>query len=240
MSTQSIALSRTALGIAAALAVLANTPLDAPAQDAPRAETIDMWGSPSLADTRLADRVYVRVTERVPAARDVRVSARGSTVALAGSVPGEEDRERVVRIARSTPGVDRVRDQLEIGAPAPRADRVDDEALARHVAHAIADAMPGTKVGPDWWFSGWRVEGPDNVWSFTVEADDGVVLMSGDLPRHALARQAVKSAAQVPGVRSIRSDFRVEATELDLPPAAAYPPLPGRNHPREGGTSARR
>jgi osmotically-inducible protein OsmY len=176
-------------------------------------------GSTSPADARLADRVYVRVTERVPAARDVRVSARGSTVALAGSVPGEEACERVVRIARSTPGVDRVRDQLEIGA-SPRADRVDDGTLARQVAHAIADAMPGTNAGPDWWFSGWRVEGPDDVWSFTVEADDGVVLMSGDLPRRALVRQAVTSAAEVPGVRSIRSDYRVEETELDLPPGS--------------------
>ena len=61
--------------------------------------------------------------------------------------------------------------------------------LARRVAERIAGTLSGAKIGEDWWLTGWRVEGPDNRWHFTVETDRGNVWLDGTLaPHESLAR----------------------------------------------------
>jgi hypothetical protein len=37
--------------------------------------------------------------------------------------------------------------------------------LMEKVAKSIAADIAGAKAGKDWWFEGWRVEGPDNDWN---------------------------------------------------------------------------
>lgn len=101
-------------------------------------------------------------------------------------------------------------------------------------------AIPGAKAGEDWWLTGWRVEGEDNVWTFTVETDDGQVYLEGDVPRLEIMRKAVDAARNVPGVVSVRSDFELDRMYARYPymgyrypgwgyPYAAYPY--GYGHP---------
>lgn len=171
----------------------------------------------------LEDLVFVRLAERAWVGGDFDVSVQRGTATLTGTVPSEPTKRRIVRVVRGTPGVLEVRDQLRVDPAAARAtSAVPDAELAQRVAQRIATAIPGAKAGEDWWFAGWRVEGPDNRWSFTVEADNGTVWLDGDVPRLSVVRHAVDAARRVEGVMTVRSQF-----EFDRPyaryPAYGYP-----------------
>jgi hypothetical protein len=161
----------------------------------------------------LQDRIFVRLAERAWAGKDFDITADDSgTVTISGTVPSDHARQRVLRIVRTTPGVQDVNDRLTVkpsSAAAPPQAPPDDQ-LSKQVAQKIANAIPGSKAGEDWWFSGWRVEGPSNTWDITVDADQGKINLDGDVPRSHLERQAVEAALNVPGVRSVRSDINVE------------------------------
>lgn len=185
----------------------------------------------------LEDRVFLRLAERAWAGADFKVAARGDTVTISGTVPTQEAKQRVLRVVRTTPGVVDVRDQLKIDASAARAAQpatsVNDPELSKRVAQKVGGAISGARAGEDWWFTGWRVEGPDNRWNLVVEAENGQITLEGDVPRTGIARQAVVTALQVPGVRSVRSELDVSPmfgrydAEYDryerYPPYGAYP-----------------
>jgi hypothetical protein len=61
--------------------------------------------------------------------------------------------------------------------------------------------------------TGWRVDGPDNRWSFTVEAENGAVWLEGDVPRYRHIRQTIDAARQTSGVRSVRSNLELDRTD---------------------------
>jgi osmotically-inducible protein OsmY len=190
----------------------------------------------SAADQELADRVFVRLAERAWAGADFQIRADQGVVAIGGTVPSEAARHRVLRTARRTPGVLDVRDHLRIdpaaSPPAPANQLIGDAELAQRVALGIAAALPGAKAGPDWWFTGWRVEGPGNQWSLVVHADQGRVLLDGDAPRTSIVRRAVESALRVPGVRSVESDLEVDRryqTQMDQAPVYGPPYFGGES-----------
>lgn len=176
----------------------------------------------------LADRIVVALIERGPYTADMRVLVDNGTVTLTGTVPSEDAKRRAVRVARRTAGVEEVRDQLRVdpraAATASSAPSVPDAELAKRVAQQIASTITGAKAGEDWWFSGWRVEGPDNRWNMVVEASDGIVWLEGDVPRLDIVRKAMETARQVPGVRGLRTDLEIESYPY-------YGGAPYRYHP---------
>lgn len=109
------------------------------------------------------------------------------------------------RIARQTIGVTGVANSLEVVPTAGQGQAVGDAELASRVARQIASAIPGAKSGQDWWLDGWRGEGANNLWSFTVEAEEGRVYLDGEVPRLAIMRQAVDAARQTAGVESVQA-----------------------------------
>jgi osmotically-inducible protein OsmY len=169
------------------------------------------------------DLAFVLLAERAWVGGDFDISVQRGTATLTGTVPSEQTKRRIVRIVRGTPGVVDVRDQLRVDPAAARATSpVPDAQLAQRVAQRIAAAVPGAKAGEDWWLTGWRVEGPDNRWSFTVEADDGTVWLDGEVPRLDVVRQAIDAARRVEGVTSVRSAFELERRYAGYP-AYGYP-----------------
>lgn len=172
-------------------------------------------------NTMLEDLILLRLAEREWVGGNFQVDVDGGVATLGGTVPSEAVKARMGRIVRETVGVTDVRNELQVTPRAARAaSQVPDEQLARQVAQRIASAIPGAKAGQDWWLQGWRVEGPNNLWSFTVEAEDGRLYLDGEVPRPSIMRKAIDAARQTAGVNSVRSNF-----ELDR--YRGYPPYPG-------------
>jgi osmotically-inducible protein OsmY len=182
----------------------------------------------NTAERMLEDQLYVRLAERAWVGGDFRATVNQGVVTLSGTVPSEQSKQKMLRIARQTAGVTELRDQLRVD-PSVSAQRdarapVGDSELAKRVAQKIAGAITGAKAGEEWWFSGWRVEGPDRHWNTTVEADNGAVTLEGDVPYDSIVRKSVEAALQVPGVRSVRSEITIERTSGRYSPYYGYGP----------------
>lgn len=143
---------------------------------------------------------------------EVDVEVQDGIAELSGQVSSKEARTRALRIANLTMGVRGVRDQLQVDASLDKrqSKSVPDRQLTEQVATKIAADIDGAKAGKDWWFDGWRVEGPFNRWNFVVEADDGTVTLEGEVPNLDIVRKAVESARGVAGVRTVDSDLEIE------------------------------
>jgi len=184
--------------------------------------------APSMngAERMLEDQLYVRLAERAWVGGDFKATVNQGVVTLRGTVPSEQSKQRMLRIARQMAGVTELRDQLRVD-PSVSAQRdgrppVADAVLSKQVAQKIAEAVPGAKAGEEWWFSGWRVEGPDRRWDTTVEADNGAVTLDGDVPYDSIVRKSVEAALQVPGVRSVRSEITIERISGRYSPYSGY------------------
>ena len=183
----------------------------------------------SASERMLADRIYVRLAERAWAGADFTVSVDRGVATVGGTVPTEQTKQKIVRVVRRTRGVLEVRDQLRVnpavgelrgGSPVPDAE------LSKRVAKKIAGTLTGAKAAEDWWFTGWRVEGPDRNWTMVVEAEDGAVTLEGEVPYQSTIRKAVDAALDVQGVRSVRSEIEIEPTYYGYPsyfPYMGYP-----------------
>jgi osmotically-inducible protein OsmY len=196
--------------MAAATLALSITAWSSPAaaqQPRPQASQMD------AAEHLLEDQLYVRLAERAWVGGDFKASVNHGVVTLSGTVPSEQSKERMVRIARQTAGVTELRDHLRVD-PSVSVQRdgrapVGNAELSKQVAQKIAGALTGAKAGEEWWFNGWRVEGPDRRWDTTVEADNGAVTLEGAVPYDSIVRTSVEAALQVPGVRSVRSEITI-------------------------------
>lgn len=192
---------------------------------------VTAWSPPAAAQMNAAerlleDRVYVRLAERAWVGGDFKASVSRGVVTLSGTVPTEQNKQKMLRIARQTVGVTELRDQLRVD-PSVSAQRdgrapVADAELSKQVAQKIAGAITGARAGEEWWFSGWRVEGPDRHWNTTVAADNGAVTLEGDVPYDSIVRRSVDAALQVPGVRSVRSEITIDRTSGRYSPYSRY------------------
>ncbi len=182
----------------------------------------------NAAERLLEDQLYVRLAERAWVGGDFKASVNQGVVTLSGTVPSEQAKQKMLRIARQTAGVTDLRDQLRVdpSVSAQRGGRapVGDSELSKEVARNIAEAITGAKAGEEWWFSGWRVEGPYTQWNTTVEADNGAVTLEGDVPYDSIVRKSVEAALRVPGVRSVRSEISIERISGRYPPYYGYGP----------------
>ena len=171
------------------------------------------WQAPDrqMSDQKLEDWIIVRLANRASYTPGINVDVRDGVVTLSGKVPNEEVKRRAMRIASTTSQVTAVRDELAVDASMRKAEALGGPELAKQVATRIASRMDGAKAGEDWWLAGWRVEGPFNTWSMTVESDEpGRVVLEGDVPKWDVMRKAVEAAANVPGVRVVDSELEYE------------------------------
>lgn len=168
----------------------------------------DRW---DITDEAIEGWLVVKLAAR-PGFGDVDVEVQDGIAQLSGKVRSEEAETRALRIANLTMGVRGVRDQLNVDSSIGNRDvkGVSDQQLTQQVATKIAGNIEGAKAGKDWWFDGWRVEGPFNRWNFVVEAADGTVTLDGEVPNLDIVRKAVESARDVAGVRTVDSDLEIE------------------------------
>ena len=164
---------------------------------------MDQMGS---RDEQLTNRVQNRLYDSLSLfGSDIQVQARKHTVTLTGKVADENAKQRAERIANRTPGVYDVENKLEVDSQyvTNRRTNVPDDRLSRDVAQAIGREL-NAKPDQDWLF-GWDVSA--GQWEIEVDADGGVVTLSGDAKTYGDANRAVQAAAKVPGVKSVRNNI---------------------------------
>jgi osmotically-inducible protein OsmY len=181
-----------------------------PAQQGPMPAESDRqrW---DITDEAVESLIFLKLVAR-PGFNNVDVEVQDGVAHLSGKVASDSAESRAMRIAGMTVGVRQVRDQLDIDKSLlqQKTKDIPDRDLAQQVARKIAADVEGAKAGEDWWFDGWRVEGPYNRWNFVVEVDDGRVTLEGEVPDLDIMRKAVEAATAVPGVRSVDTDLRLE------------------------------
>jgi hyperosmotically inducible protein len=204
----------TTVVLALALVVLGGVAAEAAEEQSSKRSSV----SGRSLDALVEDVVLVQLAETAWVGDDFDVRAKDGVVTLTGTVPSEATKARIGRIARGTIGVTDVRNELRVDpSVALAASSADDDELARRVALQIAAALPDAKTGEDWWFDGWRVEGPDKVWSFVIQTQNGRVYLDGDVSRLLIKRKAIDAARQTPGVQSVRSDLELDRLDARYP-----------------------
>ena len=178
------------------------------APSAKRQADRDQWG---ITDELTEGWIIVKLAAR-PGLDNIDVEVEDGVATVSGQVGSEVAQNRALRIANRTMGVQSVRNKITVDSSAreTKVKEVPDQQLAQQVAREIADNIEGAKSGKDWWFDGWRIEGPYNRWNFVVEADEGNITLEGEVPDVDIMRKAVESAREVPGVRTVDSELELE------------------------------
>jgi len=198
-------------------------------QDFQRQQRFQMRPNMMMPDEVVEDMLVVRLAERSNLTPFVKITVRDGVATISGKVPSEAAERRALGIAGSTTGVTSVRDQISVDPSIGkgRSERnLSQGELARQVAQRIAKNIEGAKAGEDWWFDGWRVEGPYNRWNVVIESDEpGRVTIDGDVPSLNLMRKVIESAANTPGVTGLESDLELERPYYDYGYPYRYPYL---------------
>jgi hyperosmotically inducible protein len=200
-----------------------------------------------LADSWLTTKIQAQYfADEDVKARHINVSTRDGVVALTGYVDDDRAREQAVQIARNTDGVRQVADRLTIGrAPSnvlgtadvrdPRAAGGGDiEAGATtgavptsggdlETTAPFGDASIATKIQAKYF-----LDNAVKARQIRVEAQNGMVTLSGDVASEAERAQALLLARTTDGVQRVEDSLTVNAwLASDAPPAAAAPAVPG-------------
>jgi osmotically-inducible protein OsmY len=178
-------------------------PLDNEARDAHRQGVI--WASYVLNPVLQSYRIDVDVS--------------GDTATLHGTVDSHVERQLAERIARRAEGIQTVENNIEVD-PALTVAVVDLTPLyARHVADATVEAMVSSKLL-------WNKQ--TNAMQIDVDAERGVVTLTGRIDTHATRVRAGVLAADTPGVAEVRNMLRVD-------PAYGQVATPGADLPEQLG-----
>jgi osmotically-inducible protein OsmY len=199
---------------------------------APRREVITISpGSASLSDPYARESALrATVSSNLAASRslagsNIVVTSSSGTIVLAGTVAEADDIARAELIARQTPGVRAVVSQLAVDpamvAAAETADRIDDAELARRVSERLAAEFPGADVDRKWEY-GYEIESDEL--ELDVAADDGEVVIGGEVPSYDALGRAVAVARSVPGVAAVRTSLNIDA---DRDTASTWESYPG-------------
>jgi osmotically-inducible protein OsmY len=167
-----------------------------------RDETTEGW---------LVSKLFAR-----PGMSNIDVEVDNGIATLSGKVPSEQAKRRAVQVANSTAGVESVRDRLTVDSSLAnrREPNISEKDLAKQVAQKIANTIDGAKSGEDWWFEGWRVEGPYDRWSMVVEVTEpGRVMLDGEVPNVDTMKKVVKAAGNVAGVRTVDNDLQIQSNQ---------------------------
>jgi hypothetical protein len=157
------------------------------------------WNLPQQVEQRLA-------MSRSLAGTRVRVEGEKPPLTLTGVVGTQEQRERALWIA-SRAGGGKVRDRLRVDPALAAPPMRPDDDVEKDVAAAILAKLLPAATASESWLQGWRVKG--ERWEIDVEVDEGDVTLTGTalLPQH--VHQAILTARDVPGVRSVHSEVEV-------------------------------
>lgn len=137
------------------------------------------------------------------AAYDIEVDVEGARVVLEGAVESAVDRELAESIAFSTPGVTRVDNRLEID-PALVGKRPRDNAAMRY-QQAVNDAAIAARVRSLLHWNNYT-----DGFEITVKADDGRVVLTGDVDTSNSAQVAERLARSVAGVAAVDNRLTIE------------------------------
>lgn len=140
----------------------------------------------------LKTKMALLAEERV-SSRDVSVTTEKGVISLRGKVESNQARQVAEEVARKIDGVKKVNNQLQVVPQAARkaVDRKDDQ-IAKDVEKRINDDS--------------RLKDAD----ISVRADKGIVTLTGKAPSLESSFRASDVAHQVPGVRAVRNEVKLE------------------------------
>ncbi len=149
----------------------------------------------SASDMRITAATKLRlIGDSATPALDVNVDTRDGVVTLFGIVPTAAAKKAAEVDARKVSGVKKVANELQV-VPSAARDRVDakDDELKRNVQQAIA--------------------GRDDLKGVDVAVKNGVVRLSGTVPREEDRLSAAVTARATPGVRAVQDDLRIRGAD---------------------------
>jgi osmotically-inducible protein OsmY len=170
------------------------------------------------------------VSSRLAASRslagsNIVVSSQNGTMILAGTVAEPDDIARAEVIAQRTPGVVAVVSQLKVDpalyAQTRAVTDLTDADLARRVTERLAAEFNAGDIDRKWEY-GYEIEA-ENL-ELDVAADDGEVILSGEVPTYDALGRAVAVARTVPGVIAVRTNLAIDD---DQETASSYETYPG-------------
>ena len=156
-----------------------------------------------LAEALLKARVRVALLEQLQTAGlEISADVSGSVVTLTGRVGRRSSQELAEQVVRAVSGVTEVRNRLVVApmtpATAPLARAVDE--AEREVADALLETRVKMRLLDQMGRSGFAIE---------VEAADGVMSLSGQVPDAERRDLAVRITREVSGVRAVHDRLRV-------------------------------
>jgi len=158
----------------------------------PAAGKRDLGGVTSDLWITSATKMKLAADSRTPAT-EINVDCHDGAVTLFGIVPSQESRSAAAGIARGVSGVKRVENRLEVVPPASHAPvPARDEEIRQGVEKSLNDR--GEQENAD----------------IDVEVKNGVVRLTGTVSTWQDNLSAVYVARSVAGVRSVRSELKVE------------------------------
>lgn len=138
------------------------------------------------------------------------VEARGQAIILTGEVKRQASLGLAETVTRSVDGVTQVNNKLTRprGEDAPRAVAF----VTLYNGHAVADALMETRIRRTLLerFGGGALK-------IAVEANDGIVSLSGSAPTGAQSDQALRAAREISGVREVRDMILISPRPADSP-----------------------
>lgn len=153
----------------------------------------------SAADLRITAATKLRlIADSATPALDINVDTRDGVVTLFGIVPSAASKKAAEADARKVSGVKRVANELQVVASAAR-DRVDakDDELKRNVEQAIAAR--------------------EDLKGVEVAVKNGVVRLTGTVPREDDRLAAAVTARATAGVRAVQDDLRIHGADTARP-----------------------
>src|SRR5499425_2490682 len=122
--------------------------------------------------------------------KDVRVETQSGQVFLRGKVDSEEAKSAAAEVAKGVEGVKSVKNDLQVVAPAARKTvQANDKQITKSVETALGKDPQLKKID--------------------VRTDDGVVVLSGEVPNISESAKASEMAHRVEGVKSVKNELRV-------------------------------
>ena len=122
--------------------------------------------------------------------REVSVETVKGEVYLRGKVDSEEAKTAAVEVAKGIEGVKNVKNDLQVVPPTARkAVTADDKQITKAVES--------------------RLHKDPQLKKIDVRTDNGVVMLSGEVPNISVAAKASEMAHRVDGVKSVKNELRV-------------------------------
>lgn len=138
-------------------------------------------------DLLLADTVRNALITHEDDYESITITAERGIVTLSGNIANETERKEVLRITRNVSGVLDVKDLLQVGS--------DD---SNSVGEYIDDTLITTKVKGKI-----LAEAGLSSFSISVETNQGIVTLRGDVDKHETASLAERVAKMVNGVKRV-------------------------------------